>query len=73
MAVSGAQVRVYQSKNLLATFNVPANQTDGSYWNVFAIVDGQMVVQNTLTSSEDLTYASAAHRKSTTIPINAGT
>lgn len=26
------------------------------YWNVFAIVDGQIIVKNTITSSPDVSY-----------------
>lgn len=57
VASSGAQVKVYQGENLLATFNVPTDQGSGDYWNVFAIVNGELVVQNTIASSKDISYA----------------
>lgn len=60
VASSSAQVKVYQGENLVATFNVPTDQGDGDYWNVFAIVNGELVVKNTITSSEDTSYATVA-------------
>lgn len=56
-ATSEARVTIYQGSNVLATFNVPTNQGDGDYWNVFAVVDGEIVVQNTVTSSAEISYA----------------
>lgn len=50
MADSGAQVRVFRGDTQIAVFNVPTDQWDGSYWNVFSIEDGQIVVRNTLTA-----------------------
>lgn len=57
VASSGAQVNVYQGENLIATFNVPTDQGSGDYWNIFAIVDGNLVIQNTITSGADISYA----------------
>lgn len=57
VASSEAQVKVYQGENLVAAFNVPTDQGDGTYWNVFAIVDGEMVIKNTITTSADTSYA----------------
>lgn len=57
MITSEAQIKVYQGENLVATFNVPTNQADARYWNVFAIVNGELIVSNTITSSADLSYA----------------
>ena len=57
MITSEAQIKVYQGENLVATFNVPTNQSDARYWNVFAIVNGELIVSNTITSSADLSYA----------------
>lgn len=57
VASSGAQVKVYQGGNLLATFNVPTDQGNDDYWNVFAIVNGELVVQNTITFDRDISYA----------------
>ncbi len=58
LATSEAQINVYQGETLIATFNVPTDQGSGKYWNVFAIVDGQLVVKNTITSSANTSYAS---------------
>ena len=60
MITSEAQIKVYQGENLVATFNVPTNQADARYWNVFAIVNGELIVNNTITSSADLSYANVA-------------
>ncbi len=57
VASSGAQINVYQGERLVTTFNVPTNLGSGDYWNVFAIVDGQLVVRNTMTSSAETSYA----------------
>ena len=59
VASSSAKVEVYQGENLIATYNVPTNQECGKYWNwnVFAIKDGNLVTNNTLTSSPNLSYA----------------
>lgn len=54
---SGAQIRIYQGDNLLGTFNVPVNQGSGKYWNVFAIVNGEIIVKNEISSSPDFEYA----------------
>ncbi|MCD7785523.1 MAG: carboxypeptidase regulatory-like domain-containing protein [Oscillospiraceae bacterium] len=56
LATSEAKVSVYQGSTLVARFNVPTDQYSGRYWNVFAIVDGQIVVSNTITSSADFSY-----------------
>lgn len=53
---SSAQINVYQGENVVATFNVPTNQGNSDYWNVFSIKDGVLIVKNTITSSPDLTY-----------------
>lgn len=58
VASSGAKIIVYQGENKLAEFNVPTDQGSGDYWNVFAIKDGQLIIQNTITSSKDVSYAS---------------
>ena len=54
---SGAKVKLYQGSSLLGTYHVPANQGTGRYWNVFAIVDGRIMIKNTVTSSADVSYA----------------
>lgn len=58
VASSGAKITVYQGENEVAVFNVPTDQGGGDYWNVFAIKDGQLIIQNTITSSKDVSYAS---------------
>ncbi len=60
LSSSNAQVRVYQGGNLLGTFNVPTDQGNGDYWNVFAIVNGKFVVKDTITSDADINYASVS-------------
>ena len=57
VTTSNAQVKVYHGSDLVRTFNVPTGFGDGDIWNVFAIVDGQIKVQNTITDSADLNYA----------------
>lgn len=57
LAVSGAQVKVYQGDALIASFNVPTDQGSGRYWNVFAIVNGQLVINNTVSDSTNTSYA----------------
>lgn len=59
VASSGAKITVYQGGNKVTEFNVPTNQGSGDYWNVFAIKDGQLIIQNTITSSKDVSYASS--------------
>lgn len=60
VASSGAQVKVYHGSDVIRSFNVPTGLGDGDYWNVFAIVDGQLKVQNTITDNADISYASTA-------------
>lgn len=57
VGTSEAQVRVYQNDTLIAKYNVPTDQGNGDYWNVFAIVNGELVTRNTITDNSDLTYA----------------
>lgn len=57
VASSEAQVKLYQGETLVATFNVPTDQGSGDYWNVFAIVNGELVIKNTITSNADTSYA----------------
>ena len=56
---SGAQIRVYHGADMVRTFNVPTGQGNGDYWNVFAVVNGQIVVRNTITDGADIGYAGA--------------
>ena len=57
IASSGAQITVEQGDALIAVYNVPANLGDDIYWNVFAIKNGQLIPNNTITSSPDTSYA----------------
>lgn len=55
-ASSDSQVMLYKGSTLIQTFNVPTNQGDGRYWNVFAIKNGRLVVKNSIAQEADLTY-----------------
>lgn len=57
LATSEAQVKVYQGGTLIGMFNVPTDQGSADYWNVFAIVNGELVVENTITSYANTGYA----------------
>ena len=57
IATSGAHVKVEQNNVLIAEFDAPTNLGNSNYWNVFSIVNGKMVVKNTITSEPDLEYA----------------
>ena len=57
LAVSEAQVKVYQGDTLIRVFNVPTDLGEGRFWNVFAIVDGGLVIRNTITSEPETGYA----------------
>lgn len=50
---SGAQVKVYSSAGLIATFNVPPN-TEGTLWTVFEMSN------NSITQVNNMTYESTA-------------
>ena len=56
LATSNAQINLYQGEHLVATFNVPTDQAEGRYWNVFSIKNGELIVKNTITSSPDISY-----------------
>lgn len=56
LATSEAQIKIYQGESLVGKFNVPTDLGNNRYWNVFAIVDGQIIVKNTITSSPDVSY-----------------
>ncbi|MDO4413593.1 MAG: S-layer homology domain-containing protein [Erysipelotrichaceae bacterium] len=57
VGASEAKITVYQGADLLTTFNVPTDQGNGDYWNVFAIVGNEMIIRNTITDSADISYA----------------
>ncbi|MCR5460122.1 MAG: SGNH/GDSL hydrolase family protein [Acetatifactor sp.] len=54
---SSATVEVYKDDALIKTFTVPAGDDAGNYWNVFAIVNGNIVEKNTITKEADVKYA----------------
>lgn len=54
---SEAIIKVYQGSELVAKINVPTDQGSGLYWNVFAIVDGKLILKNTITPTPDTSYA----------------
>lgn len=57
LSTSGAHVTVEQGNTVIAEFNMPTNLGDGIYWNVFAIKNGELIVQNTVTNTPDTSYA----------------
>lgn len=61
VGTSNAQINVYKGSELVRTFNVPTDQGDGNYWNVFAIVNGEIVVKNTISNSADISYAGVSN------------
>lgn len=54
---SGAKVTIEQGNTLIAEFNVPTDLGSSDYWNVFAIKNGELIINNTITSSPNLGYA----------------
>lgn len=56
---SEAIIKVYQGSELVAKINVPTDQGSGLYWNVFAIVDGELILKNTITPTPDTSYANS--------------
>jgi hypothetical protein len=57
MTTSGAKITVEQNNVKIAEFNVPTDLSDARYWNVFAIKDGRIIPNNTITSSPNTSYA----------------
>ena len=57
VASSEAKIVVYKGEDVVKIFNVPSNLGTNDYWNVFAIKDGELIVQNTITSYADTSYA----------------
>ncbi len=57
VADSGAKITVYKGNELIAEYNVPTDLGDEDFWNVFAIKDGRLITENTITSSVDTSYA----------------
>lgn len=56
---SEATIKVYRGSELVAKINVPTDQGSDLYWNVFAIVDGELILKNTITSTPDTSYANS--------------
>lgn len=67
LASSGAHIEVFRGEKRIKTMDVPADQGDGDYWNVFAIVNGTLVVKNTISSSADITYAATGTDRSKSV------
>ena len=57
LASSGAKISIYQGTTLIKTLNVPTNLGDSSYWNAFAVKNGQLIIENTITDYADIDYA----------------
>ncbi len=57
LAASEARVTVECDNRVIASFNVPTDQGNGRYWNIFAIKDGRLIIQNTITDGYDTSYA----------------
>ncbi len=57
LASSGATLNIYCGAQHVATLAVPTNEGTQDIWNAFAIVDGTIKLQNTITSTPDLAYA----------------
>ena len=57
LVTSEAQITVEQGNVLIARFNVPTDLDSYDYWNVFAIKDGRIIMNNTITDSPDTSYA----------------
>lgn len=55
MSASGAIVKVYQGSTLLKEYNVPTGQA-GFVWNVFKIVNGQLIDVNEYNSEYNTMY-----------------
>ena len=55
MSVSGANVRVYQGSTLVKEYNVPTGLA-GNVWNVFKIINGQIIDVNAYNSDHDTIF-----------------
>lgn len=53
ISTSNAEVKLYQGDNLIATYNVPVDQGNGDYWNVFEYSNGNIRTINTITDSPE--------------------
>ena len=70
VATSGAHIEIYNGENCIRTFDVPTDQGDGDYWNVFAIVNGTLVVNNTITDEANISYAGTAEHAENAKGVN---
>ncbi len=57
VSTSGAKVTVERGNRIIATFNVPTDLGTGDYWNIFAIKNGELIIENSITNSYDCSYA----------------
>ena len=57
LSTSNAQINVYSGNTLVRTFNVPADKGNSDYWNVFAIKNNSIIVNNTITYEPNTSYA----------------
>jgi len=57
LSSSGANITIHQGNALIAEFNVPSDYWDEAYWNVFAIKNGEIIFNNTLSDYPDVEYA----------------
>ena len=53
LSTSNAIVKVYQGNVMIKQYNVPVDQGTGRYWNVFNIVNGEVVTINRISNSEN--------------------
>lgn len=49
LSFSGAKVTIYYGNQESRTVNVPVNEM-GRTWNVFRVVDGNIIIENTITA-----------------------
>ena len=58
LQTSEATVEIYKDGTLIETIAVTTDDSvEGNYWNVFAIDNGDIVIQNTITAEADTDYA----------------
>lgn len=53
LSTSNAIVKVYQGNVMIKQYNVPVDQGTGRYWNVFNIVNGEVVTINRISDSAE--------------------
>lgn len=57
ISTSNAQIKIYRGSENVVILNAPTDQGTDKYWNAFAIINGELIVNNTITSSPNITYA----------------